>query len=155
MSMEDVVLVSTVREDIRGRTLRVDVAEITRRVEAVKAGKPVDLEPKDTAVSPVLPRSEASSVERKQTTNDGDVHKSKGFQEGAQGDISAQRGHPAGFIKNNSGEVAATCTVEMGAATRMTKPVEGIAAKQRADDAEGGRRAEKAYRDKGRTMGQG
>ena len=43
MSIEDVVLVSTVREDIRGRTLRVDKAEITRRVEAVKAGKPVDL----------------------------------------------------------------------------------------------------------------
>ena len=145
MSMEDVVLVSTVREDIRGRTLRVDVAEITRRVEAVKAGKPVDLEPKDTAVSPILPRSEApSSVDRKQTTKDGDVYKSKGFQEeGTQGDISAQRGDPAGFIKNNSGEVAVTRTVEMGAAMRMTKPVEGIAAKQRAEEAEGRRREEK------------
>ena len=115
MSMEDVVLVSTVREDIRGRTLRVDMAEIRRRVEAAKAGKPVDLEPKDSAVSPVLLRSEASSsADRKQTTKDDDVYKSKGFQEeGAQGDISAQRGHPAGFIKNNSGEVAATRTVEM------------------------------------------
>jgi hypothetical protein len=121
------------------------MAEITRRVEAVKAGKPVDLEPKDTAVSPLLPRSEASSyVDRKRTTKDGDVHKSKGFQEeGAQGDISAQRGDPAGFIKNNSGEVAATRTVEMGAAMRMAKPAEGIAAKQRTEEAEGGRRAEK------------
>ena len=34
MSIEDVVLVSTVREDIRGHTLHVDSAEIPLRVEA-------------------------------------------------------------------------------------------------------------------------
>ena len=34
MSIEDVVLVSTVREDIRGHALRVDLAEIPLRVEA-------------------------------------------------------------------------------------------------------------------------
>ena len=35
-------------------------------------------------------------------------------------------------------------TAEMGAATRMAKSVEGIAAKQRAEEVEGGRRAENA-----------
>jgi len=34
MSIEDVVLVSTVREDIRGRTLQVNADEISPRVEA-------------------------------------------------------------------------------------------------------------------------
>jgi hypothetical protein len=34
MSIEDVVLVSTVREDIRSHTLHVDAAEIPHRVEA-------------------------------------------------------------------------------------------------------------------------
>ena len=38
MDIEDVVLVSTVREDIRGRTLQVDTAEIPLRVEAEQFG---------------------------------------------------------------------------------------------------------------------
>jgi len=38
MNIEDVVLVSTVREDIRGRTLQVDTAEIPLRVEAEQLG---------------------------------------------------------------------------------------------------------------------
>ena len=40
MSIEDVVLVSTVREDIRGRTLQVNGAEISLRVEAEQHGAP-------------------------------------------------------------------------------------------------------------------
>ena len=39
MDIEDVVLVSTVREDIREHALRIDATEIPRRVEAVQAGK--------------------------------------------------------------------------------------------------------------------
>jgi hypothetical protein len=39
MDMEDVILVATVREEIRDGTLRVDVADIPRRVEAAQAGK--------------------------------------------------------------------------------------------------------------------
>jgi hypothetical protein len=39
MNIEDVVLVATVREDIRNQTLQVDAAEIPRRVEAAQAGK--------------------------------------------------------------------------------------------------------------------
>jgi len=38
MSIEDVVLVSTVREDIRGHALQVDLAEIPLRVEAEQLG---------------------------------------------------------------------------------------------------------------------
>jgi hypothetical protein len=39
MDIEDVVLVATVREDIRNHALQVDVAETPRRVEAAQAGK--------------------------------------------------------------------------------------------------------------------
>ena len=39
MNIEDVVIVATVRENIRNSTLRVDVAEIPRRVEAAQAGR--------------------------------------------------------------------------------------------------------------------
>ena len=38
MNTEDVVLVSTVREDIRDRTLQVDTTEIPLRVEAEQLG---------------------------------------------------------------------------------------------------------------------
>ncbi|KAH9067683.1 hypothetical protein EDB87DRAFT_20195 [Lactarius vividus] len=40
MSMEDVVLVARVREEIRGGALRVDVADIQHHIEVVQAGKP-------------------------------------------------------------------------------------------------------------------
>ncbi|KAH9006233.1 hypothetical protein EDB86DRAFT_3143127, partial [Lactarius hatsudake] len=39
MSMEDVILVATVREEIRGGALRVDAANIRRLVEVAQAGK--------------------------------------------------------------------------------------------------------------------
>jgi hypothetical protein len=44
MNIEDIVLVATVREDIRNHTLRVDAAEIPRRVEAAQAGKLVRID---------------------------------------------------------------------------------------------------------------
>ena len=44
MNIEDIVLVATVREDIRSRTLQVDAAEIPRRVEAAQAGKLVHID---------------------------------------------------------------------------------------------------------------
>ena len=43
LDIEDVVLVTTVREDIRSRNLQVHAAEIPRRVEAVQAGKCVHI----------------------------------------------------------------------------------------------------------------
>jgi len=44
MDIEDVILVATVREDIRTHALRVDAAEIPRCVEAAQAGKPVHID---------------------------------------------------------------------------------------------------------------
>ena len=62
MSMEDVVLVATVREHIRSKTVRfgVNQAEISRRVEALQAGT---LSPAaDDEVPPRSPSSEASEI---------------------------------------------------------------------------------------------
>ena len=53
MDIEDVVLVATVREDIRSRDLQVDAAEIPRRVEAAQAGKPDQID--SVGVSPAVP----------------------------------------------------------------------------------------------------
>ena len=47
MDIEDVILVSTVREDIRSRTLQVDPAEIPRRVEAEQASTLAGRGPKE------------------------------------------------------------------------------------------------------------
>ena len=41
MSMEDVILVATVREEIRDGALRVDAADIPCHIEVVQAGKPI------------------------------------------------------------------------------------------------------------------
>ena len=39
MNVEDIVLVATVRENVRSHTLQVDAADIPGRVEAAQAGK--------------------------------------------------------------------------------------------------------------------
>jgi hypothetical protein len=49
MNIEDIVLVSTVREDIRNHTLQVDAAEIPHRVNAAQAGKLVRTDSVDVA----------------------------------------------------------------------------------------------------------
>jgi hypothetical protein len=79
MDIEDVVLVATVREDIRTQALQVDAAEIPRRVEAAQAGKLVHVDSVD--VSPAVPTSGAveqasSSVDQKRAPNDQDTEKS-------------------------------------------------------------------------------
>jgi hypothetical protein len=76
MDIEDVVLVATVREDIRSRNLQVDAAEIPRRVEAVQAGKSVRTDIVDA--SPAVPTSGAveralSSVDQEPASKDGDT----------------------------------------------------------------------------------
>jgi len=57
MSIDDVVLVSTVREDVRGRTIQVNADEIALRVEAEQLGA-LGLEIPDHLR---FPKSEASS----------------------------------------------------------------------------------------------
>jgi hypothetical protein len=57
MNIEDIILVATVREDIRNPTLRVDAGEIPRRVEAAQAGKLVSGD--GGGVPPAVPTSGA------------------------------------------------------------------------------------------------
>jgi hypothetical protein len=78
MDIEDVVLVATVREDIRAHALQVDEAEIPRRVEAAQAGKLDHVDSVDA--SPAVPTSEAieqasSSVDQKRASKDQDTEK--------------------------------------------------------------------------------
>ena len=53
MNIEDIVLVATVREDIRSRNLEVDATEIPRRVEAAQEGRLIYIDGVD--VSPAVP----------------------------------------------------------------------------------------------------
>ena len=81
MSIEDVVLVATVREDIRTHVLQVDTAEIPRRVEAAQAGKLVHVD--SVGVSSAIPTSRAvertlSSVNQNRDSKDQDIEKSHG-----------------------------------------------------------------------------
>ena len=81
MDIEDVVLVAAVREDVRGRNLQVDAAEIPRRVEAAQAGKLAHVD--SVGVSPAVPTSGAveqasSSVDQKRVSKDQDAEKSSG-----------------------------------------------------------------------------
>jgi hypothetical protein len=57
MNIEDIVLVATVREDIRSHTLQVDAAEIPRRVKAAQAGKLVRVD--NVEVPSAVPTSRA------------------------------------------------------------------------------------------------
>ena len=78
MDIEDVVLVATVREDIRSRNLRVNVAEIPRRVEAAQAGKPIDIDSVD--VSPAASTSGAVGQES-YSVDQGSAMKDRGTDE--------------------------------------------------------------------------
>jgi hypothetical protein len=73
MNIEDVVLVATVREDIRNHALQVNAAEIPRRVEAAQAGKLVCTD--SVGVFPAVPISGAVeqtslSVDEKRASKD-------------------------------------------------------------------------------------
>jgi hypothetical protein len=79
MDIEDVVLVATVRENIRTHELQVDAAEIPRRVEAVQAGKLVHID--SVGVSPAVPTSGAveqasSSLDQKRASKNLGAEKS-------------------------------------------------------------------------------
>ena len=81
MNIEDVVLVAAVREDIRNQTLRVDAAEIPRRVEAAQAGELVRVD--SVEVPPAVPTSGAveqasSPVAEKRASKDCDTEEVDG-----------------------------------------------------------------------------
>ena len=76
MDIEDVVLVATVREDVRGHNLQVDAAEIMRRVGAAQARKHVHIDSVD--VSPAVLTSgtverASSPVDQEPVSKDGDT----------------------------------------------------------------------------------
>ena len=74
MDIEDVILVSTVREDIRSRTLQVDASEIPHRVEAEQAWTLTGCCPKPIRVPPIFPMSEPSSpMDLKGSTKEDDT----------------------------------------------------------------------------------
>ena len=73
MNVEDIVIVATVRENIRSHTLQVDAAEIPGRVEAAQAGKLVRIDGVDvpSAVPSSVAVEQASSpMAEKQDSKD-------------------------------------------------------------------------------------
>ena len=122
MSIEDVVLVSTVREDIRSRTLQVDSAEIPLRVEAEQLGA-LGLEIPDHLRFPK--HKGLSTVDLKRVRaheGDGSLSVSPSFgesvsdkideclqaEERSPGNMSVLKAEPAQIMRNSQGEVAAT-----------------------------------------------
>ncbi|KAH9022413.1 hypothetical protein EDB84DRAFT_498270 [Lactarius hengduanensis] len=72
MSMEDVVLVATVREDIRSKAIRSGVcgSDISLYVEAMQAGTPIpDAGNKADEVSPASPANETAEQRPDPTAN--------------------------------------------------------------------------------------
>jgi len=157
MDIEDVVLVSTVREDIRGLTLEVDAAEIPRRIEAVQAGKLVSLGSRFTDVPPVFPTNEISSpVNPKGTTKEDTARESDGkrpvspvaarsgntgideslqAKDEATGNTSMRIGEPTQprAMKISRGEVAAMRTVETGAGAWLSRQSAEVVARHDAE----------------------
>jgi len=119
MSIEDVVLVSTVREDIRGHALRIDLAEIPLRVEAEQLGSlgveiPVHLRfPK---------RGASSSADLKQVNAHG-VDDKLSAEDGVSENMSALKGEQAGLVENSRGEVTETRIVETGKEASMINDI--------------------------------
>jgi len=111
MSIEDVVLVSTVREDIRSHALRVDSAEIPLRVEAEQ----LDALGFEIPVHLRFPKHESSStVALKQVSaREGDDELSA--EEDVPGNVNVFKGKPTRLMKNSRrGGVAETRIVKTG-----------------------------------------
>jgi hypothetical protein len=70
MNMEDVVVVTTVREDIRNQTLQVDAAEISRHVISAQKGKHVRID--SAAAVPSGAVEQASSAVSQRRASNGD-----------------------------------------------------------------------------------
>ena len=144
MDIEDVVLVATVREDIRNHKLQVDAAETPRRMEAAQAGK---------LVPPAVPMSGAvehalSPAGQKRASNgylsDGEAMVSsvavgnelvwmngidKGFQEKeeAKEDIEVRTEGLAQVMEDSQAEVTVRYEARVGAVRHMVKEAERTA----------------------------
>jgi hypothetical protein len=144
MSIEDVVLVSTVREDIRSHTLQVDSAEIPLRVEAEQLCAlgleiPVHLRfPKHKVSSPVdLKRVGVHEGDGELSVShscrpfgeliDDGIVECLQAEEGVPGNKSVLKVKPAHLTKNGRrscrGKVAATHIIETGKEALMTNNI--------------------------------
>jgi len=123
MSIEDVVLVSTVREDIRSHALQVDSAEVPLRVEAEQLGAlgleiPIHLRfPKHEASPPaalkqVSAREGVPVAVRFGESVDDRIDERSQAEEDAPRNMSVLKGESARLMKNSRGAVAATRVVE-------------------------------------------
>jgi len=126
MNIEDVVLVSTLREDIRGRTLQVDTAEIPLRVEAEQLGA-LGLE---VPLHLRFPRVEVS-LDQNRATEDYERVGGRSGTEEVPGNIGVRNGELARQMRNSQREVAGTRTVETGSETWQMANNMGI---QQGDD---------------------
>jgi len=104
------VLVSTVREDIRGHDLQVDSAEIPLRVEAAQ----LDALGVEIPVHLRLPKHKASSIVdmKRVSAREGDDELSA--EEDAPGDMSVLKGEPTRVMKNSRRAVATMRIVKKG-----------------------------------------
>ena len=79
MSIEDVVLLTTIREDIRDCTLKINLCEVPHRVQAVQAGNLIQ---NDSANAPsAVPTSEvveraSSPLDQEQSSEENDTGES-------------------------------------------------------------------------------
>jgi hypothetical protein len=82
MGIEDVILVATVREDIRNHAVQVVPAEIPRRVEAAQAKQLVRIDSVSISPAPtsgaIGQSSSSSSVDQERASKDQDTDKSLG-----------------------------------------------------------------------------
>jgi len=119
LSIEDVVLVSTVREDIRNPTLQVDIAEIPLRVnleiERLGAETAVGLE---IPFRLYIPKMEVPPpVDLKRAAQDHESDGERSVEEEVSVNVGALIGEPAQFMENSQGEAAAINRIETGGAT--------------------------------------
>jgi hypothetical protein len=138
MDIEDVVLVATVREDIRNHALQVDTAETPCRAEAAQAGK---LVPLAVPTSGAVERASSLTGQKRASNgsgSDGEAMVSsvavdnelawidKGFQEKqeAQDVIDVRTGDLAHLVEDRQAEVTARYEARVEAVRRIVKEAE-------------------------------
>ncbi|KAF8504688.1 hypothetical protein F5888DRAFT_1903604 [Russula emetica] len=117
MDIEDVVLVATVREDIRNHALQVDAADIPRCVEAAQAGK---------LVPPAVPTSGAvehtsSLTGQKRASNGYESDGEAMEKQEAEEDINVRTEGLAQLMEDSQAEVTARYEVRVEAVRHMVK----------------------------------
>jgi len=123
MDIEDVVLVATVREDIRNHALQVDAAETPRHVEAAQTGK---------VVPPAVPTSGAvehapSLTGKKQASNGYESGGEAMEKEEAQEDVDVRTEGLAKVMEDGQAEVMSRYEARVEAVRHMVKEAQRTA----------------------------